>query len=297
MQARQTLADIQHLLTTVLKAPTRWQGLAPFADTDGDLAAQVLDEADHMLDLGFLPDVEKLFAQTSPTRHTMLFSATMPKLLVEFVKAGLKDPLIVRLDADGALQRHADPDLVFGEPTFVAMGVNIILVTVAMIAILMTLAGALLTTLIAAYFAPAPEATLAEPTARRASGVAEQPAGERDSRPGAVLGIRPREVTDGQALHGGFIAAPWAERPAASAPSPAVTPPPAPPVVTVPVAPPLPFKVLGRYMPPPAGAGAGPPAMGVPMVVGPVGADEGEEEDGEGEAASPDATARPFSFS
>ena len=44
MQARQTLADIQHLLTTVLKAPTRWQGLAPFADTDGDLAAQVLDE-------------------------------------------------------------------------------------------------------------------------------------------------------------------------------------------------------------------------------------------------------------
>lgn len=50
MQARQTLADIQHLLTTVLKAPTRWQGLVPFADTDGDLAAQVLDEAAKFVD-------------------------------------------------------------------------------------------------------------------------------------------------------------------------------------------------------------------------------------------------------
>ena len=34
------------------------------------------------------------------TRQTLLFSATMPKLLVDFVRAGLKDPLIVRLDAE-----------------------------------------------------------------------------------------------------------------------------------------------------------------------------------------------------
>ncbi|PJI99624.1 alkylation response protein AidB-like acyl-CoA dehydrogenase [Acidovorax sp. 69] len=55
MQARQTLADIQHLLTTVLKAPARWQGLAPFADTDGDLAAQVLDEAAKFVDSAIAP--------------------------------------------------------------------------------------------------------------------------------------------------------------------------------------------------------------------------------------------------
>ncbi len=55
MQARQTLADIQHLLTNVLKAPTRWQGLAPFADTDGDLAAQVLDEAAKFVDSAIAP--------------------------------------------------------------------------------------------------------------------------------------------------------------------------------------------------------------------------------------------------
>jgi len=50
MQARQTLDDVRHLLTQVLQAPARWQALAPFADTDGDLAAQVLEEAAKFVD-------------------------------------------------------------------------------------------------------------------------------------------------------------------------------------------------------------------------------------------------------
>ena len=55
MQARQALADIQHLLTHVLQAPSRWQALAPFADTDGELAAQVLDEAAKFVDSAIAP--------------------------------------------------------------------------------------------------------------------------------------------------------------------------------------------------------------------------------------------------
>ena len=55
MQAHQTLADIQHLLSEVLQAPAQWQALAPFADTDGDLAAQVLDEAAKFVDSAIAP--------------------------------------------------------------------------------------------------------------------------------------------------------------------------------------------------------------------------------------------------
>lgn len=55
MQARQALTDIQFLLTDVLQAPARWQALAPFADTDGELAAQVLDEAAKFVDSAIAP--------------------------------------------------------------------------------------------------------------------------------------------------------------------------------------------------------------------------------------------------
>ena len=50
MQARQSLADIQFLLNDVLNAPAQWRALAPLANTDGELAAQVLEEAAKFVD-------------------------------------------------------------------------------------------------------------------------------------------------------------------------------------------------------------------------------------------------------
>ncbi len=72
----------------------------------GSVRQLVLDEADKMLDLGFLPDVERILQLTPPVRQTMLFSATMPGEIVTLARRHLSRPLHIRAE------QHDEPALV-----------------------------------------------------------------------------------------------------------------------------------------------------------------------------------------
>ncbi len=64
----------------------------------GRVKALVLDEADEMLDLGFLPDVERIMRMLPEKRHTMLFSATMPGPIIALSRAFLDRPTHIRAE-------------------------------------------------------------------------------------------------------------------------------------------------------------------------------------------------------
>ncbi len=72
-----------------------------------EVAAVVLDEADKMLDLGFLPDIERILTKIPTERQVMLFSATMPSEIVTLSRNYLRQPTHVRAGDDNEIDGSA----------------------------------------------------------------------------------------------------------------------------------------------------------------------------------------------
>ena len=87
----------------VVGTPGRLLDLAERRHLDlSAVRALVLDEADKMLDLGFLPDVERIVRLTPAQRQTMLFSATMPGDVVTLARRHMRQPTNIRAEGHDA---------------------------------------------------------------------------------------------------------------------------------------------------------------------------------------------------
>jgi len=79
----------------------------------GRVEVLVLDEADHMLDLGFIPDVRRVLAAIPRQRQTLLFSATMPRPIAELAHGILVHPVRVMVAPEAATVEQVDQGVHF----------------------------------------------------------------------------------------------------------------------------------------------------------------------------------------
>ena len=73
-----------------------------------DLDVLILDEADQMLDMGFIHDLRKIMAQVPSERQTLLFSATMPKTIADMASKYLSDPVKVAVTPESTTAERVD---------------------------------------------------------------------------------------------------------------------------------------------------------------------------------------------
>ncbi|RFU30626.1 hypothetical protein B7463_g5728, partial [Scytalidium lignicola] len=103
--------DFEHITQNpdiIIATPGRFLHLKVEMSLDlSSMKYVVFDEADRLFEMGFAAQLTEILHALPSSRQTLLFSATLPKSLVEFARAGLQEPSLVRLDAESKVS----PDL------------------------------------------------------------------------------------------------------------------------------------------------------------------------------------------
>ncbi len=95
----QQISQLQKGVDVVVGTPGRLLDLANQGHLIlGKIGVLVMDEADEMLDLGFLPDIERILTMVPDKRQTMLFSATMPGPIITLARTFLNRPTHIRAE-------------------------------------------------------------------------------------------------------------------------------------------------------------------------------------------------------
>lgn len=76
----------------------------------------VCDEADRLFEMGFGQQLNETLARLPDSKQMVMFSATLPKLLVDFAKAGLNDPILIRLDVETKIPENLQLKFVHCRP-------------------------------------------------------------------------------------------------------------------------------------------------------------------------------------
>ncbi len=101
------VAALQGGVDVVVGTPGRLLDLANSGSLVlGAIEILVLDEADEMLDLGFLPDIERVLGMVPAGKQTMLFSATMPGPIITLARSFMTQPLHIRAEMPDEGQTH-----------------------------------------------------------------------------------------------------------------------------------------------------------------------------------------------
>ncbi len=109
-QAKQMASGVDVLVATPGRLIDHMQDRAVRLD---QVEMLVLDEADHMLDLGFIIPIRRIIRDIPKTRQTMFFSATMPKEITELAGSMLRDPVHVAVAAAAPTAERVEQHVIF----------------------------------------------------------------------------------------------------------------------------------------------------------------------------------------